>query len=151
MQTAHCNPLCWVWLSAASVIPSPSKTVNTWSQHRPCQLMWCMSGLAEVWLLITGRNLTVHMDVAAAMTGVSRFGEHGVPWVYSKVGSDGSLPQATCRAGNIMIRPSYLHSTRPLHFLTTIHAMLYHWASSELIQDEVMGMSSASCIKGPES
>ena len=31
-----------------------------------------------------GKNLTVHIDVLPAMTGISRFGEAGAPWVYSK-------------------------------------------------------------------
>lgn len=31
-----------------------------------------------------GKNITVHIDVLPAMTGVTRFGEHGAPWVYSK-------------------------------------------------------------------
>ena len=34
--------------------------------------------------LNSGRNLTVHISVLPAMTGVSRFGEAGAPWVYSK-------------------------------------------------------------------
>ncbi len=34
--------------------------------------------------LQTGSNLTVHISVLPAMTGVSRFGEAGAPWVYSK-------------------------------------------------------------------
>lgn len=32
-----------------------------------------------------GRNVTVHVGVLPAMTGVSRFGELGPPWQYSKV------------------------------------------------------------------
>jgi alpha-1,6-mannosyltransferase len=31
-----------------------------------------------------GKNVTVHIDVLPAMTGVTRFGERGAPWVYSK-------------------------------------------------------------------
>jgi len=34
--------------------------------------------------LKTGENITVHISVLPAMTGVSRFGEVGAPWVYSK-------------------------------------------------------------------
>lgn len=44
--------------------------------------------------LITGKNITVHISVLPAMTGVSRFGEAGAPWVYSKdenlLGDDGT-------------------------------------------------------------
>lgn len=31
-----------------------------------------------------GHRLTVHIDILPAMTGVSRFGEEGAPWAYSK-------------------------------------------------------------------
>ncbi len=37
----------------------------------------------------THGNLTVHVGVLPAMTGVSRFGELGSPWQYSKVGVSG--------------------------------------------------------------
>ena len=39
----------------------------------------------KVACLPAGRNVTVHINVLAAMTGVSRFGEAGKPWLYSKV------------------------------------------------------------------
>jgi alpha-1,6-mannosyltransferase len=38
-----------------------------------------------------GRQLRVHIGVLPAMTGVSRFGEAGSPWVYSK--AEGLSPQ----------------------------------------------------------
>ena len=44
--------------------------------------------------LPAGRNLTVHIDVLAAMTGVSRFGEAGKPWLYSKVRCCGQARQS---------------------------------------------------------
>lgn len=47
-------------------------------------------------VIYTGKNLTVHIDVFPAMTGVSRFGEAGAPWVYSKAEglSDAALNEA---------------------------------------------------------
>lgn len=47
----------------------------------------------KVACLPAGRNLTVHIDVLAAMTGVSRFGEAGKPWLYSKVQCCGQARQ----------------------------------------------------------
>ena len=35
--------------------------------------------------LAAGKELSVHIDVLPAMTGATRFMEHGAPWVYSKV------------------------------------------------------------------
>ena len=49
---------------------------------------------SNVACLPAGRSLTVHIDVLAAMTGVSRFGEAGKPWLYSKVRSCGQARQS---------------------------------------------------------
>ena len=47
--------------------------------------------------LAAGRNVSVHVGVLPAMTGVSRFLEAGPPWVYSK--QEGLTPAQLRRAG----------------------------------------------------
>jgi len=45
--------------------------------------MVCMAGVSAA--------KHVHIDVLPAMTGVSRFGEAGAPWTYSKVSPNSLL------------------------------------------------------------
>lgn len=76
-----------------------SECNNSWSDYMTLLSQPLADRVAETmrtaakgdWVSDAGRNLTVHIDTAATMTGVSRFREFGAPWVYSKV-----LPMTIC-------------------------------------------------------